>query len=379
MLNIDIVMLLILMCGILYTTVTDIRSGKIPNKMTFSLILLGLVFQIYLTTAGRQSILQLSAAVFGGLGIAFLMFYLGIWAPGDSKLFWSITLCLPPFFFTNGKMNYPPVVLAFNTFIPYFAVMMIYVLLKTPTSEKWENIKKVLKPRFILQLLISFFIFIGFSQMLHKTAGLKVDYFTTIIFFIILFTVLEKWIERKKIIYLFTPFTIFTFIYAYKDITFFILLILLFTSVFLVLRFFIGLISGYSFVYESEVNDLSAGCIPASVIVKDKEGGYHLKEVRQNSFLEMSAGFPDMEMVMDMSPEGLSEEKISQLKSLSENGCFRGFGDKIKIQVKQPFAPIILAGTLITLACRGVVMSALIELPAAGRALVELVKGSGLF
>jgi prepilin signal peptidase PulO-like enzyme (type II secretory pathway) len=65
---------------------------------------------------------------------------------------------------------------------------------------------------------------------------------------------------------------------------------------------------------------------------------------------------------MDITPEGLSEEKVVELRELAAAGHFAAFGDKVKVQQAMPFAPIMTGGVLLTVICRGVFIDRLLEL-----------------
>ena len=46
-------------------------------------------------------------------------------------------------------------------------------------------------------------------------------------------------------------------------------------------------------------------------------------------------------------------EKVQELKTLADAGFFKGFDDSLAIQRAIHFAPVILAGTLLTVLCGG--------------------------
>jgi hypothetical protein len=65
---------------------------------------------------------------------------------------------------------------------------------------------------------------------------------------------------------------------------------------------------------------------------------------------------------MDLYPEGLPADKVAELQELGRQGAFSSFGDKIEIQEKIAFAPIILAGAGLTVLCRGLFIVPLVLL-----------------
>lgn len=82
------VFLAILSCGI-YTGYTDFPYGKIANIYTLFLIGFGIISQVLFISDGAITWVHSCITILGGLGLAFAMFYTGIWAAGDAKLFWA--------------------------------------------------------------------------------------------------------------------------------------------------------------------------------------------------------------------------------------------------------------------------------------------------
>ncbi len=80
----------VLLGGLGIAAFTDVRSGRIPNVLTFPMMLLGIVMH---ATLGGD-------AAFGllGCGLAFLMHYplwmLGVQKAGDAKLFMGVGACV---------------------------------------------------------------------------------------------------------------------------------------------------------------------------------------------------------------------------------------------------------------------------------------------
>jgi len=66
----------------------DLKQRKIPNKITFTGILIGIIFN--LTTAGWTGLLQAIIGLFAGLAIFFLPFAMGGMGAGDVKLMGAI-------------------------------------------------------------------------------------------------------------------------------------------------------------------------------------------------------------------------------------------------------------------------------------------------
>ena len=80
----------------LYVSYTDLTVRRVPNRCTFALLAVGLLGQglmiaFEVTTLGRVGEMMLTSLV-----LALVLTLLGLWAPGDAKLFWAAVMALPP-------------------------------------------------------------------------------------------------------------------------------------------------------------------------------------------------------------------------------------------------------------------------------------------
>ena len=111
------VFLAILSCG-LYTGYTDFRYGKIANIYTMFLIGFGIISQSIFISEGDITWVHSCVILFGSLGISFVMFYAGIWAAGDSKLFLGISLLMPKSAFSGTpETQFYPLILLGSVYI----------------------------------------------------------------------------------------------------------------------------------------------------------------------------------------------------------------------------------------------------------------------
>ncbi|MCK4448965.1 MAG: prepilin peptidase, partial [Anaerolineae bacterium] len=175
-----LIIAIVLLCS-LYVSYTDTRFRKIGNFYTYGLVACGLVCQGIFIYLGITTILQVAWLLLGGLAVAFLMYYLGIWSPGDSKLFWGVSVALPPTLYSLGPWRYPPFVIAVNTFVPYFLVMMIYILVETTLRQKVQVLRATLAPKFLLRFVLSLVSFTGVSAIINLILPFNLDYFSAII------------------------------------------------------------------------------------------------------------------------------------------------------------------------------------------------------
>jgi len=70
-------------------TVTDLRSGKIPNLLTFSFLATGLLLRLF-SQEGTASFGEGLLGSFTGFGLFFPLYFAGIMAAGDVKLLMAL-------------------------------------------------------------------------------------------------------------------------------------------------------------------------------------------------------------------------------------------------------------------------------------------------
>jgi Flp pilus assembly protein protease CpaA len=111
----------------LYLAYTDLRWKKAQNRYTFGLLLFGLAWQlVFVFHYGTMTLWELAWIVVEALGIAFLIYYIGGWSPGDAKVYWALAVTIPA---SLLRLSAPFVLIA-NTFVAYFFLVGGYVLLK---------------------------------------------------------------------------------------------------------------------------------------------------------------------------------------------------------------------------------------------------------
>jgi prepilin peptidase CpaA len=79
---------LLLLVLIMTSGFCDLKERKIPNKITFSGILIGILINLF--TGGWTGLLQATIGLFAGLAIFFLPFVMGGMGAGDVKLMGAI-------------------------------------------------------------------------------------------------------------------------------------------------------------------------------------------------------------------------------------------------------------------------------------------------
>ncbi len=357
------VFLAVLSCG-LYTSYTDFRYGKIANIYTAFLIGFGIISQALFISEGNITWIHSCVTLFGGLGISFVMFYTGIWAAGDAKLFWGISLLLPPSAFSNtSETQFYPLILMVNIFLLFLVYVVLISLLKTTFQQQRTLIAK----SFIAQLkvfpqrmlrMLSYIGVGGLAFYIPSRMGVELDLAIRItLFMVIIFVfnkIVEKFVPQRYKIVFHLPFLLLAFFLAIPSLmqlgTFVVFIFLV--PWFLIL---FGSFIRHLFTKEVAVENLRPNMIPAERIIKIEQEG-----ILGDKYVKAAAGFANparMNIIADVSSEGLTPDQIAHLQHLAAKGSLKAFENKLSIQEKIPFAFMIVIGALVTLLAKGMVYS----------------------
>ena len=352
----------ILSCG-LYTGYTDFRYGKIANIYTLILIIFGVISQAFFVTAGEITWVHGCTTLFGGLGISFAMFYTGIWAAGDAKLFWGISLLMPPSAFSHTtETQFYPLILLVNIFLLFFVYITLKSIIKMPIRKQGTLISK----SFIMQLkqfpkrILQAFSCVGVGGVafyIPSQLGVDLDLAVGIaLFMAIAFAfnkVVEKYIAGKYKIAVHTCVGILAIFLAIRSLT----NLGIFVVFIFFISFFILVFSSYVrslFTKETALKNLKPNMIPAERIVRIQA------QQGTDKYVKFPAGLANPaqdDVIVDVSSEGLTDEQIAHLHRLAADGCLQEPESGLLIQEKIPFAFMIVIGALINLLAKGMAYS----------------------
>lgn len=119
--------------------------------------------------------------------------------------------------------------------------------------------------------------------------------------------------------------------------------------VFFLRSFFLDL-GGKAFVKETNLSGLTEGVIPAERITQTATPNGQIQYEKE------SAIFPTRKkhnVILDVSSRGMSENEIREIQALSKNSTFQDIADTIKIQQHCSLAAFICLGGLLTIFCKG--------------------------
>lgn len=291
------------------------------------------------------------------------MFYTSIWAAGDAKLFWGISLLMPPSAFSRTpETHFHPLILLVNIFILFLGYITLISIFKTTVQQQ----KTLISRSFVAQLkqfpkcLLQVLSYIGVGGLaFYIPSRMEVELDLTIritLFMAIVFAFnkgVEKYIPQKYEIAFHIPFlllALFLAIPSLMQLGTFVVFIFLIPWCLLMFGTFVRSL----FTREVPIASLRPNMIPAERIVKIEQEGMAAK------YMKIDAGFanPAQEHILvDVSSEGLTPEQIARLQQLAVAGNLNEFENKLLIQEKIPFAFMIVIGALVTLLAKGMVYS----------------------
>lgn len=130
----------------------DLKERKIPNKITFAGILIGILFN--LITGGWLGLLHGILGMFAGLAIFFLPFVMGGMGAGDVKLMGAIGALM------GWRFS---IMTALHSAVVGGVMVLIYLIY---TGKLRETLKKMLYA--LVNLLLQFAARLGYNETVYK-------------------------------------------------------------------------------------------------------------------------------------------------------------------------------------------------------------------
>jgi len=286
-----------------------------------------------------------------------MIYLIGIWAPGDSKLFLGCALVLPKTTFEHfvGVGEFPILGLLINIFLPYFLFTIFSLLYKVLKGELKIDFQGKRMVSDIATLIYNLFCFMGLGYLLLypvRRFNIQINYLMIILLFIGFFALFRKFVRKYHLeeyqMLVLSPFIFVTIFLVSPPLT----KVINMSIIAIVIYFLVNMLAldlgQASFVEEKDISNLKQGVVLAEKIVEVEENKY---EKRDGTF---SSHFAN-DILVGPAPEGLSHKKIEELKQLRDKGYFKAFGNKVKIQQTMSFAPFISLGILLTVISKGAI------------------------
>ncbi len=348
--------------GAVIASITDIRSGIIPNKLTFTLIAVGIFgYLAYgILTDDLAPFLASLKSISTIFVVGYIFWMLGAWSAGDAKEFMFIAALIPayPAFlystFNPTIAGYPFVLTVFiNTFLSIFPFIFLYSLYVAMEKglffrfvEPLKNLKGYIETSFVLVGAIS----------ISKFAGMWIEFDSLWILALPALLLLYK-IPRKYRISL-SAAGILVYVYPLSELwysrasfifTYFVIMLLFIVTIRLLLNS-INVIRKEALIEETKITDLEDGTIIAEEIyIRDGEvlrDNRSMIEKIKDAAKTGSYQAMFQKKGVGTGAAGVTEKDIELLKEYVKNGKLE---DRTNIKKSVPFAPVILAGLVISL------------------------------
>lgn len=368
--NIPIICAIIAILACLYAGYSDIKKGIIQNKLTFPLIIVGLVLNgIYAFMLGSP-VFIITTFLYTVLIFIFgyIFWKLGAWAGGDVKLFTGLAALLPfPVTFFNYKImnvqfpvfaTYPfPLTLIINSILsifPFLLIFVFYVVVKTKPyllDELLAPLKNYSK-NVVLALVITSAVTITYTVIRFIHLPMWQLLIVSFILLYLLSFIISKLPGRIKAIVV-TAVTVFALYSRPKATLIAVILLFISLSLFGVIRSLLTKVSREALQDDYRIEELKEGMIPAynlyerngEVYVDDKSFFSRFREAaKTGNILELT--MPKGKLLIGTMAAGLTEENIKLLKSLLNENKIE---DSFRVKRGVPFAPAIFIGLLISI------------------------------
>ena len=366
--NLFISLLLFFCC---YATYTDLRERKIKNFCSYGLIYAGILSQVISVLSGSSGLLNSIFTVIGGFLIVLALYWFGIFAAGDAKLVWGASLLMPAGLFSEATTfaQYMPTTLIINIFVPYCVILITYLCLKTNVRQKWQAFMSIFRQedfrKQIFERIFRLIFLLGLRQFVMLSLewlGVELGLWHQLLVIFSLYLTLSYYVKKFglerirnyvvcvvliELMIITTPWTLKAWSEAYAPL---LKIYLLYLAVFFFGKHFIENLDSMVLGREIHISDLKEGMVPAEQIVKIEADNGEVSYSKQGFALP---NVLNTNIVLGTLPGGVSKEKTAELKQLVEDGRFKDFDNKIRIQHSLRFTPLICLGVLLTLFCRG--------------------------
>jgi prepilin signal peptidase PulO-like enzyme (type II secretory pathway) len=218
------------------------------------------------------------------------------------------------------------------------------LLIKTDWKEKTMIFKRILKPKFLLNVFFLLFGLLWGVYLIFSYFGIKTNFILLLLPLTLIIIILKDLLETHLIIVsvllsiiriIFDP-SIFT-------LTFFLIFVFRY-MIFIFLFGFLFNLSFFMFVFPVKIEKLKKGMLPIEAIIqKGKKCG--------KVIFELTPKMLKYKFLIKPKPKGLSEEDIRIIKKLYKEKKLDF--DTLLVQQTLPFAPFIFIGLLITIFCHG--------------------------
>ncbi|CDG65275.1 putative protein MTH_421 [Methanobacterium sp. MB1] len=366
--DIPLITAMVAIVACLYASYTDLKSGIIPNKLTFPLIAIGLVLNgIYAFLMGEIWII-ISCAVITGIifVLGYLLWKMGAWAGGDVKLFTALAALIPfnPLLVSYQLFQVPLPVLGIYPFpltviinsilsiLPFILIYVIYTVFKykreliDELTAPVRNYRKNIVQALVITSAVNISLFI--TQLTHLQIIL-----ISLIMIYLFSTLISKLPSKVKAVVVSVVIVVALFYYFQVTLVSIVILFVSINIVKTVIKL-LGSVSKKALQDDVPLDKLREGMIPAynvyqqdddEIFVDDKSFTQKLKESFKNKDPSLITT-PQGKRLVGTLAAGLTDKDIDLLKKLNQEDKIP---DEFRIKKGVPFAPSIFIGLIISL------------------------------
>ena len=342
------------------TSYEDIKQGKIRNKWIIIAISASIIIHFILYTQQIININYIGKIIlFTTLSIiiGFTLYLLGMWSPGDAKLFAAYTSIIPLATYTNTNSEFLPLNLFSNTLTPIMIFLFIWLIIKTNFELKKEILKKVFEPKNILTYFLTVFSISWIIQIILSYFAIKSNFLFNILAIALIAATIKK-IYPYEMNYLLLVISILR-IFLNKEMIIsvtFIKSFFILTTGYMIILFIIKELDLLLYM-QVDIGMLKKGMIPAEMIIK-KGKKYEKTEI--NMLIGQKIRNCIFEEIEKCKIAGMSKKDIAKIKILQKEGKIKF--EHLKIKQTIPFAPFLFFGTLLTIIFNGDIILSIAEI-----------------
>lgn len=334
-----ILSIFLLSFGVL-TSIEDIKTGKIRNKLIIIAVAFALLWKLFINT-GHVNSTFLNAGI--SLAIGFAFWHFRLWTAGDAKLFFAYSLLVPFETYQYGYLPYfPSLVILINALAVALAFLFTRLMLITDIKEKINAIKNSLRPKELGLISLYFFGILWGLNSFFSLLGVPLNFSGGF-----LLTIGAIFVMRAYSANLMLPISVaLSILRVLIDSSHiltapFLVQFVLLLFIFVFLLGFITNLGKFMFTRNVRLRELAVGMVPTEIIFLNKD---RYEKSKSNNVSK------DRHMLFS-SHTKIGQDQIKDLLKLHEKGKLSF--DSLEIQTMLPFAPILFIGVVITLVFSG--------------------------
>ncbi|MDO5851016.1 MAG: A24 family peptidase [Methanobacteriaceae archaeon] len=327
--NLEIILILLSIITCIISTITDIKQEIIPNTLTFSMIIIGLIITTVNYIINNNLNINYYLFIILTFTFSYILWYLNVWAGGDVKLFTALACLLPPEIQNMVIYNIMGITIPIHNFIPLpitlilnsiLLILPLLLLMITRTIFKKYTKKQILKITINKEILINttkLSIVILLINLISQY--ILIDHILIKITLLFLLTIIiNKLLKNNRITYtLIIPIILYSILTSkIIEISIIYCLCLMIKSIKIVFK---NNIIKETLTTKQPINKLEEGMILRKPIKKDNQ------------------------IIIKPQSHGLTKKEIQKIQQLKQTP------KTILIQKSISFAPIILLGLITTI------------------------------